>query len=630
MKRIITILCLITIVYSLPTLAQTVDEIKRNRDIYLWGEGDGQTINKADAEAISQISSQISLQVESKFSKNDLQTEKEGNTNFGSTVSNVINTYSSSTLTNTERIILSEEPEAKVFRYIKRSDINKVFEQRKNKIFQYVKDGISAEEKHAIGDAMKYYYWALILLKSHPDCNDILLEQANDKKMLVTWLPASLNRIFADMKISVGKFDKMQNQSIIYLNIFHTDKPVANFDYTYWTGNDWASTVSAKDGIGTADFYGAMSQQLKSIQLKADYICTSEAVGDKELSQVMGTVPEVYFKNAKFVISLETKPVESLPQASNAVATSTNEVKTTNSAAVYTEIKNEAPVNIPANELGRIKQLENPEIYKTNIQKVISAIETKNYASVSSLFTPEGLDVFNKLVTYGKAVVINKEGLSYYSFGNNIIARSVKMRFSFTNNTKVFIEDITFTLNKDGLVDGLAFSLDEASAKYIASIDAWPENERMTIINFLEQFKTAYALKRLDYIESVFSDDCYIIVGKKLERTSIENGQALPSQVEFSRLTKQQYIRNLKNAFTSKEYINIKFEDCKIMKSLKNQKAIYGINLSQRYFSSNYGDFGYLFLRVDYSNPEKPMINVRVWSPTPKPDGSLYSLSDFF
>ena len=37
----------------------------------------------------------------------------------------------------------------------------------------------------------------------------------------------------------------------------------------------------------------------------------------------------------------------------------------------------------------------------------------------------------------------------------------------------------------------------------------------------------------------------------------------------------------------------------------------YGIQIKQDYYSSNYGDHGYLFLMVDFNDPENPSIKVR-------------------
>ena len=37
----------------------------------------------------------------------------------------------------------------------------------------------------------------------------------------------------------------------------------------------------------------------------------------------------------------------------------------------------------------------------------------------------------------------------------------------------------------------------------------------------------------------------------------------------------------------------------------------YGIQIKQDYYSSNYGDHSYLFLMVDFNDPENPSIKVR-------------------
>ncbi len=83
--------------------------------------------------------------------------------------------------------------------------------------------------------------------------------------------------------------------------------------------------------------------------------------------------------------------------------------------------------------------------------------------------------------------------------------------------------------------------------------------------------------------------------------------------IVFTKQTKAEYIRNLKYAFASKEYINIKFEESEVTKG--GNGNVYGINIAQRYFSSNYGNFGYLFLLVDLNDPTNPLIHVRTWQP---------------
>jgi hypothetical protein len=98
--------------------------------------------------------------------------------------------------------------------------------------------------------------------------------------------------------------------------------------------------------------------------------------------------------------------------------------------------------------------------------------------------------------------------------------------------------------------------------------------------------------------------------------------------VRYNRLTKQEYLKKLKFAFGSKEYINLKFEDNEVRKSGKGEE-VYGIQIKQNFYSSNYSDAGYLFLMIDFANPELPLIHIRTWQPEKSADGSIYGLNDF-
>lgn len=52
---------------------------------------------------------------------------------------------------------------------MKRSEIDKIFKARKNKILEYLANAETAEEHLQIADALRYYYWSQTLLRSHPE-----------------------------------------------------------------------------------------------------------------------------------------------------------------------------------------------------------------------------------------------------------------------------------------------------------------------------------------------------------------------------------------------------------------------------------------------------------------------------
>ena len=71
-------------------------------------------------------------------------------------------------------------------------------------------------------------------------------------------------------------------------------------------------------------------------------------------------------------------------------------------------------------------------------------------------------------------------------------------------------------------------------------------------------------------------------------------------------------MERLEACFKRNEFINIHFSDC-IMDKMYD--ARFGINLRQDYFSSTYSDTGFLFLLVNVSDPEMPLIQYRTWQP---------------
>ena len=56
---------------------------------------------------------------------------------------------------------------------------------------------------------------------------------------------------------------------------------------------------------------------------------------------------------------------------------------------------------------------------------------------------------------------------------------------------------------------------------------------------------------------------------------------------------------------------------------------MYAIQIAQDYYSTHYGDKGYLFLMVDINDPEHPLIKVRTWQPEKDPKFGLYGPGDF-
>ncbi len=243
------------------------------------------------------------------------------------------------------------------------------------------------------------------------------------------------------------------------------------------------------------------------------------------------------------------------------------------------------------------------------------------------------------LLKYGEARMVGYPNVQFLSNGDDVTMRSFPMSFTFkSNNRRKFTEDVVFHLNKEGKITQIAFALDKRAADDILCHKGnWSDASKQTIVNFMETYKTAFALKDIEYIDRVFSDDALILVGRVL-KPSGKKSELQPTdlgKVEYIRKTKGEYMKDLERAFNSNEYINIKFGETSVKKGgFKNHTTgepmeVYGIQLKQDYYSQNYGDTGYLFLAVDLADANKPTIHIRTWQPEKDvTDGEVFGLSD--
>ena len=145
----------------------------------------------------------------------------------------------------------------------------------------------------------------------------------------------------------------------------------------------------------------------------------------------------------------------------------------------------------------------------------------------------------------------------------------------------------------------------------------WDDAARLTLITFLEDYRSAYCLKNLDYINKVFADDAYIITGRILKvstRKFSDSPEAINGTTAvYERKSKQQYISDLRKSFISKEFINLRFEECNVAKGYGEKEGIYAVQVNQLYYSNNYADNGILTLAVDMRKTTDPLVRVRVW-----------------
>ena len=188
-------------------------------------------------------------------------------------------------------------------------------------------------------------------------------------------------------------------------------------------------------------------------------------------------------------------------------------------------------------------------------------------------------------------------------------------------------QELTIDFTHDGRISGVSIAIEMNRYDMIMSqtADELDYARRQMIVDFVENFRTAYNRKDLKLLNSVFSDKALIITGKVVKEkpnSDITRMTLNNNRVVYIKQTKQEYMAKLQRIFKFAKYINVKFEDIEVTQHPKYDD-IYGVNLKQYWHTSNYSDEGYLFLMIDFRDPDNPLIQVRTWQPDKDDKGAV-------
>ena len=576
----------------LPLWAQqaelTFEDIERN-SAYVWGRGVGTSLEEADKHALQDLASQVSVSVDNRIettienvsqAKGENLEAQELQRSKVSTTGD-LRVSSSVSLANCKRMVKEEGGTFIVLRYVPAEEVEKMYDGRKDKIGELIRAGERAQERNKVGDALRNFYWALKMTLSIPPEH-----QGDEGRVVASHLREQIGDILDSIEISVAKIEKGEDANTAELAFLYRGQPMTNGDFQYFDGYDWIWS-SIKDGVGVAE----ISADMKTIPLRVEYEYQRLWKSDPMVEEILEQRPtRIPYRQSERHVSTGALKAENPAPVKNAKAVVKEITVDSLSICNKKEVTSQADIIAP----------------------LIQAIEKRAYDDVRGLCSDNGWRWFEKLVKYGNAKIIERNALQMTAFANGYLVRGIKASFSFKKNNKKFVEDLVFYI-KDNKIEGINFGLEQSALEDILRHSMWDPQSRLVLINFLENYKTAYALERLDYLNAVFSDDALIIVGNRLPQTKVSEITAFDKEsFAHNKLTKSQYMQQLERVFAKQEYVNIQFEDAAVKKTNRTSER-YEIIIKQNYYSATYADKGYLYLLADISDPEQPVIYVRVW-----------------
>lgn len=599
--------------------AQDIERIKSDPS-YFWAEGHGITSDKAEEDALAIIARQISVSISTKQEASDKSERRsDGTNNSTSTQTGSTKSVSFASFQNVDRKVIKPEPDAVVFMWVSKSEVNKMVEARKQKILDYVNTGKTAERRLQIDDALRYYYWALVLatVNSEPVYADFNGEQQN----CLTFLPLKIKSVISQIKAITEECTSRDNRYYAKLRFTYNGNDVSSVQLSYFDGQSYVGLLKVKDGMGELDFVSLASDE--KIKIQYEYGFRKEAGRlDADLGAIFSGASAPLVDNA--YVEVPVKGSLNKNTVTSAIATTKPKDNATVVASTAAA-NNVAPEPIVKRQRMDFTKVENSNEYADILRKVEAAIRKESPQDAYPYFTTDGYMMLKTLIneTGSISVVGDKQNYEFIRANGQILGRSCRVKIKFRNG-KIFNEDIVFRFNEDEKkIQSIAFTLSKkAEDDIFNAASSWTEISRFTILQFMEDYQTAYSLKRLDYIDKIFSEDAIIITGTVLKTAPRAQVEGMPvvferNNVSFTKQTKDEYLKKLRIHFEQRDYIHLTFEDniTKVINAPRIPKGtVFAIQINQKYDSPVYSDKGYLTLLLDTSS-ELPIIHVRLWQP---------------
>ena len=610
-KSVVLFICLF---FTYVLLAELdVEQIKSGR--YIYGEAEGEVENKKDVRdrALADLSSKISITVES-YVESKMQ---EINGELDESIRTQLSAYSKIALqgVNYKYIESGKKKKKKIqiFAYIRKDAVAKIFEGRKNKAIQYARHADLAVDVNRLGDALKYYYWSLVLTMSHPEKNFIL----HQNKLLVNYLKFSIETILANTEFEINKTRGEGDFVVLNISAEKDDEDVQNLKILYDDENTWMES-EIKDNKGVIYISKEYFDFLDEIPVKIEYKYLMASNQDEDVYLLIDRV-QIAFDNIKYISKKEKKSK-----------------------------KSQDVVRVAKKVLNAKVEKQDRDI----ISEILAGVRDQNLASVRKHFTQQGFDQFDKILKYGDVSLYDGEHeVKMFEYGKNRQIRSIPLIFRIATfkdkkrGFRVIKDNVVLILNDSGKVDWANFTVsddafEEVLDKGLSTVGGREKDlqQRMLSLNFAEYYKTLFNLKDVDRISDMFADDAKIFVGYVKRSVPVPKDlkasldlQQTKENIVYKQMGKREYINRLKQKTFKSPYINIQFDKMEVTNLSDNpENPVYSMQMFQDYYSTYYSDKGYLLLFAEFTDKDNPKIFYRYWAPDVIDNASINELAESY
>ncbi len=612
MKRIIVLLFAVSCVQAQPVTKNMI--IHSNE--YYYGEGVAENEFEAKDQALKNLSSQIAVTVRASITQKLKETLK----NVEESVESVVETHSNATLRNVQSMKkMTNHNQTEVFCYMKKSEVEKVWDERRQLIANMVKEAKQYAEEHNVSHAVKLYTFAFLLTNSLPE----KCVEYNGVNYTIE-IPKQINKIILDARFVFVRDSMLTDKEReVTLRVTHQNQPVSLIDFKVWDGAGYFY-VEGRDGLAAVKLIGA-SVQFDELRL---YIKTDYYQNRKEFS-IVETLWDLFnrpsFESQKIVRLDKIEEIEEEQMAR----------KERKSTVTFRESKFAFDVETE----------EDIPVAEEIVRQTNQFLELLSGGDINAVQSCYASDPFfcHKVVDYMKfnhpRPLDSKIQAGILKTRNGYEFRRIRVIHSYPSISKQSTDYLVLDFDENGKLIDLNTCIYKQLYEKFAREAEWGKDwgNRQEIIKFLEKYRTAYLTRDIQTVDMMFAEEAIIIVGRKLESKKLPEDmvryQPFGSQPGYNyvKLSKQEYLERQKQIFRTVQDIFLDFSTFDINR--KNYpSSVYGVEMRQTYLSTGYGDEGYLFLLIDFDPDtltDNPLIYVRAWQPNTWSDSAKIRAGDF-
>ncbi len=610
MKKLIT--CLFTFTILIFGQQVITEQSVINSGEFYYGSGLSQVINEAQDQALSELTKQIAVNITSSYKEKIKEKESE----ITETTEKILKSYSTATLRNVNFIKKPQDNgQINVFCYLKKNEVEKIFQERINLIYEIVEKAKEYKDDTNYAYALKLYYFSTILLNSLP-YESVVYKEVN----YTNELPSLINDILLHINFEYsGNNQISEKEREITLNVKYKDKATALLDFRFWDGTNQVS-VQAKDGKASFTLFGS-STEFDDLGLSIKYSYYECKQEYSAVDQLWDLVKKPQFSST-IKVSLKGEPKIVEPKIELAETNTIVETQFSNNynISIYSEEEKSPAETITKNTLEFLDLLKssNEEIklkYQDDVFLTQKILNYKKYNSPSVLSKNIEAELF--------------------AYDDGWELRRIRVLHNYPSIHKQTTEYLVLDFSIDGTLQDLNIAITKnLYKKFVAEGDLvkdWYNRQR--IIKFIEKYRTAYIARDIETVDKFFAEDALIIVGRKFKKKKLKVESVKYSRTdkqpeyEYLKMKKEQYISRQRKIFKLQKDLFLDFASFDIVRK-NNAPNVYGVEMRQNYFSTTYADEGYLFLLIDFE-PVDPTIYVRAWQPNAWDEEQLIKTGNF-